>query len=76
MLNERKFLFPLGKVFLTVGSREALSESNQQPFDYLERYQQGNWGIVGDEDKQGNEFSLHNGFRLLSAYRTAQGVKI
>jgi hypothetical protein len=76
MLNERKFLFPLGKVFLTVGAREALSESNQQPFDYLERHQQGDWGIVGDEDAIENEFSLYNGFRLLSAYRTSQDVKL
>jgi hypothetical protein len=34
------------------------------------------WGELSDEDVQENELSLREGFRLLSAYRTAKGQKI
>ena len=34
------------------------------------------WGEVSEEDVQENEFSLKEGFRLLSAYRTGKGQKL
>lgn len=74
MLLEPKFL--LGRVFMTQGVREALAESNQDAFEFLSLHQQGNWGIVGKEDAEENEFSLKNGFRLLSAYRTFKNKKL
>lgn len=74
--TQNKVLLPLGQMFLTVGAREALVESNQQPLEFLERHQQGDWGIVGKEDAKENELSVREGFRILSAYRTAQNVKI
>ena len=67
--------FPLGKVYLTIGAKEALSEANQDACEFLSEHQQGNWGIVGKDDAQENEFSLKNGFRLLSAYKTNKGEK-
>lgn len=74
-LNEKALLFPLGQVFLTVGAKEALEESGQNAFDFLSRHQTGDWGEICDEDKNENELSLREGFRLLSAYRTNQGIK-
>ena len=35
----------------------------------------GDWGELCEEDRQENEFSLREGFRLLSAYTSAQGEK-
>ncbi len=75
-LNEKASLFPLGQVFLTVGAKEALEESAQNAFEFLSRHQTGDWGEICDDDKQENELSLREGFRLLSAYRTNQGVKL
>ena len=75
-LNESAFLFPLGNVYLTVGAREALEESNEQPFDFLYRHQTGDYGFVCDEDKQENDLSVKEGFRILSSYLTAKGVKL
>jgi hypothetical protein len=75
-LNEKKILFPLGQIFMTVGAREALEEANQQPFEFLSHHQTGDWGIVGKEDWQENDFSVKAGFRILSAYKTAREVKI
>ena len=73
---QNKVLFPLGQTVMTIGAKEALEESNQMPFEFIRLHQSGNWGIVGAEDAQENEFSLKNGFRLLSAYSTAKGEKL
>ncbi len=36
----------------------------------LARHRKGDWGNLGDEDKQENELSLKEGYRLLSAYES------
>ncbi|HEX8266389.1 MAG TPA: hypothetical protein VF596_13375 [Pyrinomonadaceae bacterium] len=74
--TQNKVLFPLGRTFLTIGAEEALEESNQQPQEFLAKHQTGDWGVICAEDKKENEFSLTNGFRLMSAYKTANGTKI
>ena len=60
----------------TPGALRALEEANQNPFEFLERHQAGDWGELCEEDKDENEFSVRNGFRILSAYRTRNNVKI
>jgi hypothetical protein len=42
----------------------------------LQRHIKGDWGNVCDEDKQENELSLKEGYRLLSAYVTKDLPKI
>ena len=68
--------FPLGRVVATPGALRALEDANQNPVEFLERHQAGDWGELCDEDKDENEFSVRNGFRILSAYRTQNDVKI
>ena len=68
--------FSLGRVVATPGALKALEEANQNPLEFLERHQAGDWGELCDEDKDENEFSVRNGFRILSAYRTRNNVKI
>ena len=75
-LNEKAVLFPLGQTVMTLGAKEALEESNELPMNFLARHQSGDWGEVCKEDAEENDFSLKNGFRLLSAYKTSQDVKI
>ncbi|HEY0460636.1 MAG TPA: hypothetical protein VGC97_15975 [Pyrinomonadaceae bacterium] len=75
-LNEKAILFPLGNIYLTVAAKEALEESGQNAFEFLSRHQTGDFGIIGKEDWQENEFSIENGFRILSAYKTKNDVKI
>ncbi len=60
---------------MTIGAKEALTESNQQPNEFLARHQNGDWGIVCEDDRLENELSVKEGFRILSAYRTARDVK-
>jgi len=57
-------------------SRRALTSLAQDDvLTAIRRHQSGDWGDVPEEDRQENELSLQQGFRLLSAYRSAQGVK-
>jgi hypothetical protein len=41
----------------------------------LSRHAAGDWGEVPPEDRQENDRSVVEGFRLLSAYRTTSGKK-
>ena len=68
-------LFSLGQVYATPGAIAALEESEENPLSYLTRHVSGDWGELSDEDKAENDFSVANGYRILSSYRTANGVK-
>ena len=74
--NQPQVLFPLGKVFMTVGAREVLEESNQSANEFLIKHQSGDYGIICEDDRKENELSVKEGFRILSAYKTEQGEKI
>ncbi len=76
VLNEKAFLFPLGNVYLTVGAREALEESNQTPNEFLAKHQSGDWGLVCEDDRRENELSVKEGFRILSSYKTSKDIKL
>ena len=68
--------FPLGQTLATPGALKALEESGQSPAFFLEKHVQGDWGTLGDEDKQANDQALVDGSRILSAYRTLKGERI
>ncbi len=74
--NQNKARFPLGRIVATPGALEALQEAGQDPMEFLQRHQAGNWGELCEEDKKENDFSLKNGYRLLSAYTTKKAGKI
>jgi hypothetical protein len=69
-------LFELGRIVATPGALQALEAAGEQPAQFLDRHASGDWGELDEEDKRENEFSLRNGFRILSAYTTAAGEKI
>jgi hypothetical protein len=69
-------LFPLGQIVATPGALEALEASRQNPAEFLGRHARGDWGELSADDIAENEFSLKNGFRLLSSYLTANGQKL
>src|ERR1035437_1471438 len=68
--------FPLGHIVATPGALEAISAPGEAVLDYLERHLAGDWGDVCEEDRQENERSLVNGWRILSAYTLKTGVVI
>ncbi len=68
--------FALGPVVATPGALAALASSDQTPEALLTRHAQGDWGDLGEEDRQENDRSLVRGLRLLSAYALPDGTKL
>jgi hypothetical protein len=68
--------FPLGQLVATPGALAAIQEAGQTPSVFIDRHVHGDWGEVCPEDWRLNDEAVENGDRLLSAYRTAQGVRI
>jgi hypothetical protein len=73
---ERKPLFDLGQLVATPGALAALEKSGQVPMDFLVRHVVGDWGELCDEDRKENQFSLEQGFRILSSYKTNAGDRL
>ena len=68
--------FQLGQIVATPGALAALEEAGEDPITYLARHLAGDWGEVCKEDARGNDLSVREGFRILSAYSLSIGVKI
>jgi hypothetical protein len=68
--------FPLGQVVATPGALRALEKAEQLPAEFLDRHVNGDWGDVPEADKQENELSVEQGFRILSVYTTSAGDQI
>ena len=63
--------FPLGQLVMTRGVNDQVAQSvafAKFVLQSLRRHADGDWGNLDPEDRKENEFSLKNGFRLLSAY--------
>lgn len=68
--------FELGRLVATPNALQALEESGETALPYLARHVSGDWGDLDEEDKKENDFSVQNGFRILSAYKLNNGTKI
>lgn len=68
-----KTKFPLGQIVATAHAMATLANTDMQLA--LQRHATGDWGDVGKEDRAANEQALLEGTRLLSIYRSSQGVK-
>ena len=71
-----KPLFDLGQIVGTPGAMRALEEAEKHPSELLVRHVTGDWGELPDEDKEENERSVEQGFRILSAYTLETGTKV
>lgn len=68
--------FQLGQIVATPGALVAIEFARANALELIRRHVSGDWGDLGDEDKQANEFALVNGSRLLSAYTLADGTRV
>ena len=66
------YLFSPGQIVATPGALE-LAEQGINLLAYLSRHLNGDWGDMDGEDRKENNFSLKNGYRILSAYKTRLG---
>jgi hypothetical protein len=69
-------LFPLGRLVATPGAIEAMQDAGDAPGTFLSRHIRGDWGEVDADDKHANDNAVLDMTRILSAYRTAKGVKL
>jgi len=68
--------FAPGRILATPGALAAMEEAGISPASLLLRHLSGDWGDLCPEDKEENELSLREGFRILSAYTLPTGQKI
>ena len=68
--------FSLGQVVATPGALEALRSAEQEPVGFLARHVTGDWGDLEEEDKQENELSVEQGYRILSAYTLSDETRV
>jgi len=71
-----KVLFRPGQVLATPGALKATKASGDSPLDLLMRHLTGDWREMSEHDQKGNEFSVREGFRILSAYKLSTGVVV
>lgn len=63
--------FSLGRICITPAAMDLLSPSEIEAA--LVRHRNGDWGNVNVQDRQENDFSVANGFRVISSYSTCRG---
>ena len=68
--------FNLGRLLATPGALKAMEEAGHTPMEFVARHIRGDWGDLCDEDQQLNDQALIDGSRVLSAYKTRNGVKL
>ena len=61
--------FDPGRVVATPAALAALFNANASLFLLLARHAAGDWGELGEQDRQANEDALATGCRLMSVYR-------
>lgn len=68
--------FRLGRLLATPGALDALAQHHVAPLTLLARHAAGDFGDIDAEDRRTNLAALHNGGRIVSAYRIAPDTVI
>jgi hypothetical protein len=68
--------FNPGRIVATPGALNVLARNGDSGRAYLKRHANGDWGVIGDEDKAENEFAVGRRLRIMSAYLLTNGTKI
>ncbi len=68
-----KPLFSLGEIVATRNAADSLNQIDITAA--LRRHLQGDWGLVDSEDRQENDRSVTEGFRLLSVYESTDCIR-
>ena len=68
--------FHLGRIVATPGALLALEAAGESPGTFIKRHVTGDWGELDEHDRNENELSVAQGFRVLSAYTLSGGVRL
>ena len=64
--------FALGQIVATPGALDLAGDSINLG-EYIGRHWVGDWSEMDEEDRQENELSIKQGFRIFSSYETGSG---
>jgi hypothetical protein len=76
MKRRQEPLFFLGQILATPGALAAMVEAGENPRRFVLRHVSGDWGELGEEDRQANDAAVRLGLRVFSAYRMSDGQKL
>ena len=68
--------FETGEIYQTKGIAASIEANPNLYGEIIAAYKDyigGQWGILGEADKQANEEAIENGGRILARYATSQG---
>lgn len=65
--------FALGKLFTTPGACRSIPRD--EIVNALIRHKQGDWGNVGNADREENDLALKAGLRIVSTYESSGGTR-
>jgi hypothetical protein len=68
--------FQLGRLFITAGAADALSEAGQSAQEFISRHARLEQGELSDDDHRENAYAVSRQLRIFSAFKTAQSVKL
>lgn len=69
-------LFKPGQVVATQGAAAVLDKFPSLGSVLISRHLSGDWGNVPPEDARENDFSVKNGYRIISSYLAPDDTKI
>ena len=74
-------LFSLGRVVMTTNLQHKLTETLSQGWDQelkamMDRHVSGDWGDLGEFNRQQNDRALKKGGRIFSAYYASDGTNV
>ena len=72
-------LFQLGSLYQTRGVADAIAASPNGALEVslcIERYSNGDWGLISGDDAEMNQMALEDGSRIMAAYDTDSIGKI
>lgn len=67
---------PLGRLFATPATLEALRAANVSVSDLLARHLNGDWGDLTEDDCKQNDLAFETGLRVLSCYALPGNAKV
>jgi hypothetical protein len=64
--------FSLGRIVITCGAKEVLTQKDLSRA--VSKHASCNWGLVCQEDKEANDLAVEKGYRILSSFKSRNGV--
>lgn len=68
--------FRAGLLVMTRSVQALAAQGRLEPSQYLRRHLSGDWGDIGQNDRDANARAIVNGERILSSYKISDDLKL